>query len=299
VFGSESLEEKRFSAKEVNKLLAAHDVKPSKSMGQNFVIDANIPEKLVRLSGVDKSCCVLEIGAGLGALTLQLCKAADHVTAVELDSRLLPILRDVLGDCSNIDLLQGDILKLDIGKLAAESMRGTNRHVCANLPYSITTPAITRLIDADVFRSVTVMVQKEVAMRICAKPGSPDYGAFSVYTNYHTEPEILFEVPPECFMPRPQVTSSVVRMMIRKERLLSGEDENVFFRVVKAAFGQRRKTLVNAVFAVFGNTHSKESITQIVESCGFDARVRGEVLSVGEFIRLSSFFSNILNSKEL
>jgi len=290
MFGSVIVEEKRFSAKDVSKLLAAHDVKPSKKMGQNFVIDANIPEKLVRLSGLDKSCGVLEIGAGLGALTLHLSKAADHVTAVELDSRLIPILREALGDCSNVDLLQGDILKLDIGKLAAETMRGTNRHVCANLPYNITTPALTRLIDADVFESVTVMVQKEVAMRICAKPGSPDYGAFSVYINYHTEPEILFDVPPECFMPRPQVTSSVVRMMIRKERLLSGEDENLFFRVVRAAFGQRRKTLVNAVFAVFGSTHSKEAITGIVESCGFDARVRGEALNVAEFIRLSSCF---------
>ena len=285
------MEEKRFGANEVNKLLAAHDVKPSKSMGQNFIIDANIPEKLVKLSGIDKSCCVLEIGAGLGALTLQLSKAADHVTAVELDKRLMPVLHEVLGDCSNVDLLQGDILRLDIGRLAAETMRGTNRHVCANLPYSITTPALTRLIDADVFKSVTVMVQKEVAMRICAKPGSPDYGAFSVYINYHTEPEILFDVPPECFMPRPQVTSSVVRMLIRSEHLLSGEDENMFFRVVRAAFGQRRKTLVNAVFAVFGSTHSKESITHIVESCGFDARVRGEALSVEEFIRLSSLFN--------
>ena len=284
------MEEKRFSAKEVNKLLAAHDVRPSKKMGQNFVVDANIPEKLVKLSGLNKSCSVLEIGAGLGALTLQLSKAACHVTAVELDTRLLPILREVLGECSNVDLLQGDILKLDIGKLAAETMRGTNRHVCANLPYNITTPALTKLIDADVFESVTVMVQKEVAMRICAKPGSPDYGAFSVYINYHTEPEILFDIPPECFLPRPKVTSSVVKMLTRKERPLSGEDVNVFFRVVRAAFGQRRKTLVNAVFAVFGSTYSKETITQIVESCGFDSRVRGEALSVGEFIRLSSFF---------
>ena len=143
-FGSIKVEEKRFSAKEVNKLLGAHDVKPSKKMGQNFVIDANIPEKLVRLWGIDKTCSILEIGAGLGALTLQLSKAAEHVTAVELDTRLMPILREVLGDCSNVDLLQGDILKLDIGKLAAETMRGTNRHVCANLPYNITTPALTK-----------------------------------------------------------------------------------------------------------------------------------------------------------
>jgi len=280
----------RFGANDVKKLLAAHGIKTSKSMGQNFLIDANIPEKIVKLSGIDKSCGVLEVGPGLGALTFELNRAAGHVTAVELDARLIPVLQATFAEQPNVSIVQGDILKLDIKKLIDDTMPGLNHHVCANLPYNITTPAIAAFIESAAFTSITVMVQKEVALRICAKPGSPDYGAFSVYTNYHAVPEILFDVSPESFTPRPKVVSSVIRMNKRAERLLDTEDEKTCFKVVRAAFGQRRKTLVNALHAVFGEIHSKEAIAAIVTNCGLDARVRGEVLSVEEFVKLSSFF---------
>ena len=284
------MSEARFGAEAVRELLRSRGFKFSKSMGQNFLIDANITEKIVRLSGIDRSCGVLEVGPGLGNLTSVLVSSAGRVTAVELDGRLLPVLQDIFADHANVEIVQGDILKLDIKRLVNERMPGMKYHVCANLPYNITTPALTKFISSGVFETITVMVQREVARRICAKPGSPDYGAFTVFANYHTEPETLFDVPPECFMPRPSVYSSVVRMKIRVERKLSCEAEAVFFRVVRAAFGQRRKTLVNALHSAFGNTLQKADIDGIVRKCGFDARVRGETLSIEEFIRLSAHF---------
>jgi len=275
--------------KSVRELLTVHGLKASKSMGQNFLIDANIPEKIVKLSGIDKSCGILEVGPGLGALTQVLCKAAGFVTAVELDKSLVPILESLFAEQPNVRIVQGDILKIDIGKLTHETMRGLDHHVCANLPYNITTPAITAFIESNTFISITVMVQREVALRICAKPGSPEYGAFTVYANYHTIPEILFDVSPGSFTPRPKVLSSVVRMTRRAERLLDEQDEKLFFRVVRAAFGQRRKTLVNALYSVFEKTLSKEVISEIVSGCGYDVRIRGEVLGVDDYIKLSSF----------
>jgi len=275
----------------VRELLKEHDIRVSKSMGQNFLIDLNIPEKIVRLSGINSSCGVLEVGPGLGALTLAISRVAGRVTAVEIDGRLLPILRKSLADSENVEILQGDILKLNIAELVNEKMPGMPYHVCANLPYSITTPTLTALINAQTFGTITVMVQREVARRICAAPGSPDYSAFSVFINYHAEPTILFDVPPECFMPRPEVYSSVVTMKMRSQRLLKPEDEAVFFRVVRAAFGQRRKTLVNSLHSVFGNKMKKAEIEEIVSDCGFDKRIRGETLDIDEFARLSAFFS--------
>jgi len=274
----------------VRDLLNAHGIKLSKTMGQNFLTDVNITEKIVTQSGIDKSCGVLEVGPGLGALTSALSKVAGKVVSVELDKRLVPVLTGLFSAQSGVTVIQGDILKLDINKLIKENMSGLRHHVCANLPYNITTPAITAFLESGAFESVTVMIQKEVAERICAKQGSPEYGAFTVYTNYHTKPAILFDVSPECFFPRPKVTSSVVKMDIREKRLLSYEDEKIFFKVVRAAFGQRRKTLVNALFAVFEKTFSKEEISGIVANCGFDTRIRGEVLSIDDFIKLSLYF---------
>jgi len=271
----------------------AHGFRFSKSMGQNFLIDANIPEKIVKLSGVDKSSRVLEVGPGLGALTSVLSETAGHVTSVELDKRLVPVLQEIFAGHVNVDIVRGDILKLDIKMLMNEAMNGLNNHVCANLPYNITTPAITKFIDSKVFKSITIMVQKEVARRICAKPGSSDYGAFTLYANYHTLPGILFDVPPECFMPRPKVTSSVVNMEIRKERLLSDDVEITLFKIIKAAFGQRRKTLVNALHSGFGSIYEKELIAEAITKCGFDTLVRGEALGLDDFISLSVFFHEI------
>jgi len=239
---------------------------------------------------LDKSCGVLEVGPGIGALTSELCSVVGHVTSVELDKRLIPILHNIFDDHDNVSIVQGDILKINIKETVEETMPDFTYHVCANLPYNITTPAITAFIDSGIFKTITVMVQREVALRICAKAGTSDYGAFSVYSNYHTKPEILFNVPPECFMPRPKVMSSIIRMEMRDTKLLDCESEKRFFRVVKAAFGQRRKTLVNALYAVFEKTHSKEKITEIITECGFDAKIRGEVLGIDDFIKLSQAF---------
>jgi len=280
------VEEKRISADtgSVRELLRFHGIKLSKSKGQNFLADANIPAKIARMSGIDMSYGVLEVGPGLGALTSELCKVAGRVVAVELDKKLVPILSDIFSVQKNVEIIRGDILKLDIKQLVKEKMNGLECHVCANLPYNITTPAITAFIESGVFGSITVMVQKEVALRICAKPGSPEYGSFTVYSNYHTTPEILFDVPPECFIPRPKVISSVVKMKSKEKRLLEKEKEKVFFRVVRAAFGQRRKTLVNALSSAFEESHGKDEIMEIVVKCGFDSRVRGEVLSIEDYI---------------
>jgi 16S rRNA (adenine1518-N6/adenine1519-N6)-dimethyltransferase len=200
----------------------------------------------------------------------------------------------LFADSANVEIIHGDIMKLDVAALLCEKMPGMRYHVCANLPYNITTPALTMLINSNVFETITVMAQKEVVQRICAQPGSSEYGAFTVFVNYHSEPETLFDVPPECFFPRPGVVSSVVTMKIRTERLLNTEDETLFFRVVRAAFEQRRKTLVNALFASFGNTLQKPDIEGIVRKCGFDTRIRGEMLGIKEFICLTSNIKQLL-----
>jgi len=257
-------------------------------MGQNFLIDPNIPVKIVKRSGFDGTCGVLEVGPGIGALTKELCAVAGHVTAVELDARLVPVLERDFANSKNVKIVHGDILKLDIKDLMNDTMKDLTYHVCANIPYNITSPVITILIEAKLFKSIVVMVQKEVAQRICAKPGTPEYGAFTVFTNYFTAPEILFDVSPECFKPRPKVTSSVIRMITQPGRLPDLKSEKEFFRVVRAAFNQRRKTLVNALSAAYKETYSKEEIADIVIKCGFDPRVRGEVLSTGDFMKLTS-----------
>jgi len=280
----------QYNKKTARELLNTSGIGFSKAKGQNFLCDNNIIEKIVKFSGIDKSCGVFEVGPGLGALTLELSKAAEHVTALELDKRLIPVLHQVLKEQSNVSIVQGDILKQDINKLLNDTMRGLSHHVCANLPYNITTPAITSFIESGAFKSITVMVQKEVALRICAKPGSPEYGAFTVYSNYHTKPEILFDVSPECFYPRPKVTSSVVKMDSIVNRLLDAESEEILFKIVRAAFGQRRKTLANALHSVFGNIYKKDEISKHIKDCGFNVLTRGEALSVEEFVKLSTYF---------
>jgi len=279
----------RLGAKAVRELLEKHGFRFSKSMGQNFLIDPNVPERIVNESGIDTSCGVLEIGPGIGALTVRLSEAAAKVTAVELDKKLLPILTETISNADNVEIVQGDILKLNIAELVKGKMPNLRLCVCANLPYNITTPALTALIEADVFDSITVMVQREVAKRICAKPGTEDYGSFSVFANYHTIPKILFDVNPQCFMPKPSVVSSVISMKVRSERPLNKEDEKLFFRVVRASFGQRRKTLANALHSEF-STMKKEEIIDIISHCGFDTRIRGEALDLSDFIKLSEGF---------
>jgi len=282
------------SVKAIRELLASRGFSFSKSLGQNFLVDADIPEKLARLSGVDQSCGVLEIGPGLGALTSALSRRAGQVLAVEIDKRLIPILRDLFTESVNVEIMQGDIMRQDIAKLVSDKMPDMRYHVCANLPYSITTPVLTVLISSGVFETITVMTQKEVARRICAQPGSSEYGAFTVFVNYHSsEAETLFDVNPECFLPRPEVFSSVITIRTRPERLLDAEDELFFFRVTRAAFGHRRKTLTNALRAAFGDILGKTDIEGSIRECGLDAHIRGEMLDLEEFVRLSTLIRRI------
>jgi len=274
----------------VKELLIKNNLELRKSLGQHFLVDPNISRKIIRLSGITPESQILEIGPGVGALTAMLCQTAKSVVAIELDSRMLPVLRDVLEPYDNVTVIHGDVLKLDIKVIVNEYFAGISCSVCANLPYNITTPALEVLFEAGVFDNITVMIQREVARRITAKPGTTDYGAFTVYANYHSTPEILFDVPPECFNPRPKVFSSVINMNIREKKLLIPDEEKLLFRIVRAAFGQRRKTLVNALYTVFNDLFEKKDIEKIVVNCGFNPKVRGEMLSLDEFIVLTSNF---------
>ncbi len=270
----------------IEALLARHGFHFSKSKGQNFLIDRSIPRAIAESSGADGTNGVLEIGPGIGALSHELCARAAKVVAVELDTALPPILSETMAAFDNFELISGDVLKLDLAALARERFAGLAPIVCANLPYNITTPVLTKLIEANCFQSLTVLIQREVAQRICAAPGTAAYGAFSVFMQYYTEPELCFEVGPECFVPQPKVTSAVLRAAVRETPPVDVGDETFFFRVVYAAFALRRKTLVNSLMTAFGAL-GKERLTQLVVSCGLDANVRGERLGLAEFARLA------------
>ena len=267
-------------------LLARHGFRFSKSKGQNFLVDRDVPRAIAEASGADETNGVLEIGPGVGALSRELCRRAGKVVAVELDTALPPILLETMAGFGNFELISADALKLDLAALARERFAGLTPIVCANLPYNITTPLLTKLVEARCFSRLTVLVQREVAQRVCAAPGTAAYGAFSVFMRYYTEPELCFEVPPEKFLPRPKVTSAVLRARVRESPPVAVADEAFFFRVVCAAFALRRKTLVNSLTTAFGAL-GKERLTALVASCGLDANVRGERLGLEEFARLS------------
>ena len=233
--------------RDIKALLGRHGFHFSKSMGQNFLIESWVPRNIAEASGADETCGVIEVGPGIGPLTVQLAGRAKKVVAVELDRTLFPVLAETLAEHPNVEVVPGDVMKLDLAALAAEKLPGLTPMVCANLPYNITTPVITAFLEAHVFSAITVMIQREVARRICAAPGSPDYGAFSVFCQYYAEPELLFDVPPECFLPAPKVTSSVIRLIPRSSPPQTLVDDQTFFRVVRAAFAQRRKTLINSL----------------------------------------------------
>lgn len=271
----------------VRALCEKYDFALSKGFGQNFIVNPGLPPKIVDASGVDKRYGVLEIGPGIGALSHELCERAGKVVAVELDKTLLPILNETMARFDNFEVVSADILKTDIPALVREKFAGLTPIVCANLPYNITTPAITALIESKCFESITVLVQKEVAERLCTAPGTSAYGAFSVFMQYYTEPELLFAVPRECFEPQPKVTSAVLRAVVRREPPVEVEDEKFFFRVVYAAFALRRKTLVNSLMTAFGSQLTKEQVTQAVTSCGLEANIRGERLGLSEFAVLA------------
>ena len=268
-------------------LLAEHGFHFSKAKGQNFLIAPWVPESIAVESGVDGTAGVLEIGPGIGPLTQQLCLRAGKVCAVELDTRLAPILQKTVGEFENLEILWNDVLKLDVPALVREKFAGLRPMACANLPYYITSPILTALLEADCFDSVTVMVQKEVAQRIAAKPGSADYSAFTVFCQYYAEPELLFDVPAHCFLPQPKVTSAVIALRVRKERSWDIADEEVFFRLVRSSFAMRRKKLSNGLASGFPEL-GKTGAAEVIEAAGFDANVRGETLSIPEFARIAN-----------
>jgi 16S rRNA (adenine1518-N6/adenine1519-N6)-dimethyltransferase len=268
-------------------LLAEHGFHFSKAKGQNFLIAPWVPQSIAQDSGVDETVGVLEIGPGIGPLTQQLCLRAKKVCAVELDKRLEPILQQTVGEFHNLEIIWDDVLNQDIPALVAEKFPGLRPMACANLPYYITSPILTALLEADCFESVTVMVQKEVAQRIAAKPGTEDYSAFTVFCQYYAEPELLFDVPAHCFMPQPKVTSAVISLRVRKERNWDIADEKVFFRLVRASFAMRRKKLSNGLASGFPEL-GKSGAAEVIEAAGFDANVRGETLSISDFAKIAN-----------
>ena len=268
-------------------LLAEHGFHFSKAKGQNFLTASWVPQQIAEDSGVDRQTGVLEIGPGIGPLTQQLALRAGKVCAVELDTRLAPILKQTVGEFDNLEIIWGDVLKQDVPALVAEKFPGLRPAACANLPYYITSPILTALLEAKCFDSVTVMVQKEVAQRIAAKPGSADYSAFTVFCQYYAEPQILFDVPPHCFMPQPKVTSAVIMLKVRQDIPWQIEDESIFFRLVRASFAMRRKTLQNGLASGFPEL-GKAGISEVIAACGLPANVRGETLDIPTFAALAN-----------
>ena len=268
-------------------LLAEHGFHFSKAKGQNFLIAGWVPEQIAEDSGVDRTVGVLEIGPGIGPLTQQLALRAGKVCAVELDKRLEPILKLTVGEFDNLEIIWDDVLKLNVPELVKEKFGDLRPMACANLPYYITSPILTALLEAGCFEAVTVMVQKEVAQRIAAKPGTADYSAFTIFCQYYAEPQILFDVPAGCFMPQPKVTSAVITLRTRKELPWDILDEKIFFRVVRASFAMRRKTLQNGLASGFPEL-GKAGAGAVIEACGLPASVRGETLDIPQFAKIAN-----------
>ena len=279
--------EKLYSPATIRKLKEKHDFRFSKSLGQNFLTDPEVCPAMAR-AACDENTGVLEIGPGFGVLTAELSKAAKRVVAIELDERLKKVLPETLADCKNVEVIYGDALKLDLKALIKEHFADCERvAVCANLPYNITTPVLTKLLESRRFSAITVMIQREVARRICAAPGTSDYGAFSVFCQYHAQCELLFDVGPECFLPAPKVTSSVLRMIPLEQPPVAVEDEAAFFALVRAAFAQRRKTLLNGLCSAYGSRFSKEELRAILSANGLPEDIRGERLGLAQFAALA------------
>lgn len=260
-----------------------------KKFGQNFLIDTHVLEKIIASAGVTQEDFVLEIGPGIGTMTQYLCESAREVVAVEIDQNLIPILQDTLGTYDNVTVINEDILKLDIAKLARERNGGNPIKVVANLPYYITTPIIMGLFESHVpIESITVMVQKEVADRMQVGPGTKDYGALSLAVQYYAKPEIVANVPPNCFMPRPNVGSAVIRLTRHDTVPVDVEDEKLMFAIIRASFNQRRKTLANGLSNAPGIRLSKEEIQESITELGVPVTIRGEALTLQQFAELSN-----------
>lgn len=274
------------SEKDIRALLGRHGFRFSKSMGQNFLIEGWVPRDIAEASGAGPDTGVLEIGPGIGPLTAELAKRAGKVVSVELDRALLPVLAETMAPFSNVEILSGDVLKLDLHALAAEKFQGLKPMVCANLPYNITTPVLEKLIETPCFSSFTVLIQREVAQRLAAPQGDRDGGSFSLFLQYHMETELLFTVPPEKFLPAPRVTSAVLRCVRRPHPAVEPADEAFFFQVIRGAFLLRRKTLANSLAAALPG-RGKEEIQEAISRCGLPADVRGERLTLTDFKKLA------------
>lgn len=272
----------------IKSVLSRHGFNFSKSLGQNFLIDSSVCPRMAQLSGADKQTGVIEVGPGVGVLTCELAEYAGKVVAIELDKRLLPVLNETLSEYKNVEIINDDILKIDLKELIQTKFTGMDVIVCANLPYYITSPVIMRLLEEKLpVKSLTVMVQKEAAVRICALPGKRECGAVSVAVRYYAEPEILFDVPRTSFLPAPHVDSAVIKLNIRQNTEVAVKDEQKFFSLVKAAFGQRRKTVLNSVSA--GLSLSKQEVGDALEHAQIASNVRAEQLSMKQFSELTNF----------
>lgn len=280
------------NSKNTIEVLQKYDFVFQKKFGQNFLIDSHVLDKIVSAAGITKDDFVLEIGPGIGTMTQYLAASARKVFAVEIDKALIPILEDTLKEFDNVQVINQDILKVDIKKLAEEHNDGKPIKVVANLPYYITTPIIMGLFESQVpIDSITVMVQKEVADRMKVGPGTKDYGALSLAVQYYAEPYIVANVPPNCFMPRPKVGSAVIRLTRHEKPPVEVADEKLMFRLIRASFNQRRKTLANGLNNSPELSYSKEEIQQTIEKCGFKAGIRGEALTLEDFAKLANAFS--------
>ena len=273
--------------KEIKALLGRHGFHFSKSKGQNFLIQSWVPQQAAEASGAAPGVGVLEIGHGIGPLTAQLAQRGEKVAAVELDATLLPILAETMAPYPNVEVVPGDVLKLDLTAIAAEKFQGLTPIVCANLPYNVTSPILEKLVESPCFTAFTVMIQREVARRLCAPQGSSEGGSFSLFLQYYMKPELLFDVPPEKFLPAPKVTSAVIRCVRRERPAVDVADESFFFKVMRGGFLLRRKTLANSLSAALPGI-PKESIQQAIADMGLPAAVRGEQLTLEDFAALSA-----------
>ena len=291
--GVETMNKRLSSHSATMDLVKKHGFKFTKSLGQNFLIDDNIVDKIVAGAGIGPGDKIIEVGPGIGTLTREMASRAQNLMAVEIDKNLIPILEDTRGDYENVKVVNEDIIKADIRGLLDENLGGGPVKLVANLPYYITTPIIMRFLEENInVTDIVVMVQKEVAERMNAQPGGKDFGALSVAVQYYCDTEIVAKVPRHLFVPRPNVDSIVIALRVRPERKYKVDDEDLYFKVVKAAFGQRRKTLLNSISSM-GNL-SKDQVKEALEEAGIDPKRRGETLSLDEFAILSNVIGNKL-----
>ena len=277
----------------IKEIFEKHGFSFSKTLGQNFLINPSVCPKIAEMGNAKKGFGIIEIGTGIGVLTNELAKRADKVVAIEIDDRLIPVLKDTLSEYDNIKIINADVMKVDLAKLIEEEFNGLDVAVCANLPYYITSPIIMMLLEKRLpLKSVTVMVQREAGQRLCAQMGTREMGAVTVAVRYFSEPEILFNVSKGSFMPAPNVDSCVVRFNIKENTPKGVTDEKFFFNIARGAFSQRRKTLANSVSSATG--YDKKKVFSAIESAGLDANVRPEQLSMDDFIAFSEGLKNLI-----